>query len=86
MKFLIIILFLSACQKEEVVKINDKADKYFSNNIQAQNANSLEDDFSDLKKVDDESCEDEEAIEKKLVETKKAFKLQGQKDEDCQVQ
>ena len=86
MKFLIIILFLSACQKEEVEKVNHKADKYFSNNIQAQNANSLEDDFSDLKKVDDESCEDEEAIEKKLVETKKAFKLQGQKDEDCQVQ
>ena len=73
------------CQEQKPITSNDHSDKYLVGNL-GKNANSLEDDFSDLKEKVDESCDSEEEIEKKLVETKKAFKLQGKKDEDCQVQ
>ena len=89
MKLLLILAFLLGCQEQKEVNLNKNMDKYFAKDTHAlggQNANSLEDDFSDLKEKKDESCEDEEAIEKKLVEAKKAYKLQGQKDEDCQVE
>ena len=44
------------------------------------------DEFADFKQVNDEECTDEEEIEKKLMEKKKAFKLQGAADADCAVQ
>ena len=52
-----------------------------------QTASMSADEFADLKnQKEDEECTDEEEIEKKLLEKKKAFKLQGETEEDCAVQ
>jgi hypothetical protein len=94
--FLIIILFsfVLSCQKESMkpvslsnsnIKNKIKNDEYdFS---KGETASMSSDEFADLKnQEDDEECSDEEEIEKKLLEKKKAFKLQGETDEDCAVQ
>ena len=85
--FLVIILFtfFISCQKEQLKPVNlsgsnskkiQKAKEYdFSS---GQTASMSADEFADLKsQKDDEECTDEEEIEKKLLEKKKAFKLQG---------
>lgn len=66
------LLFLS-CHKEEAPKVAQ---------VQQSAVVQAEDDFSDLKKKDDESCDTEEDLEKKIMEQAKkkpakAFKLQG---------
>lgn len=88
-KFLVLIslLYLVSCQKEEApapVKRSQAPAEYdfTKKGTHSQKAN---DDFSDLKKKDDESCDTEEEITKKLAEPKQeAFQLQGG-DTGCDV-
>lgn len=72
-----------SCNKEEkVVLSNSNVDYDFT---KSANSVSVKDDFSDLKKLDDESCETEEEIKEKLVRPKQeAFKLQGG-DTGCDI-
>jgi len=85
---LISLLIFVSCQKEQKlppVKRSQAPAQYdFSKkNTKSQNAS---DDFSDLKKKkEDESCDTEEEITKKLAEPKQeAFQLQGG-DSGCDV-
>lgn len=78
-QILILVIFLSiSCTKQEdkksVVKLTAGAS-------QGQKV----DNFDDFKKDDDESCEDEEELKKKLIPEKpKAFNLQGG-DAGCEI-
>ncbi len=82
---LISLLILISCNKEEtkVVEASKPQPHYdFSKNA---NSVSVKDDFSDLKKKVDESCDTEEEIKEKLVKPKQeAFKLQGG-DTGCDI-
>ena len=76
---LLSLLFLAACNSEapkKKVETKKSYPKYdFSKN---SNSVSAEDDFSDFKEMDDESCDTEEEIKEKLAKPKQeAFKLQG---------
>tara|TARA_B100000925_G_scaffold264454_1_gene222978 strand:+ start:2612 stop:2905 length:294 start_codon:yes stop_codon:yes gene_type:complete len=97
MKYILLLLsfaFFISCKKEEIKPVNlsgsslkktSKVEEYDFTN--GQTASMSADEFADLKKQkDDEECTDEEKIEKKLLEKKKAFKLQGETEEDCAVQ
>ncbi len=89
MKTIIVLLtslFIFSCQKEEVsvAKTIVPSVNYDFNS----KSNSLKsgDDFSDLKKKGDESCDTEEEITKKLARPKQeAFKLQGG-DTGCDIE
>lgn len=89
MKILSLILFLfllTSCQSEEQKVIPQKKIQKSNYDFNAK-SNSLNssDDFSDLKKKDDESCDTEEEVTKKLAEPKQeAFQLQGG-DSGCEV-
>ena len=77
-------LLLFSCQQEQNIKSSagTSADYDFNKKV---NSVSAKDDFSDLKKEDDESCETEEEISKKLAAPKQeAFQLQGG-DSGCEV-
>jgi hypothetical protein len=79
-------LFLS-CQEEKKnerpVSKQNTASSYDFN--AKSNSMKAKDDFSDLKKKDDESCDTEEEIAEKLAKPKKeAFQLQGG-DTGCDV-
>ena len=84
MKFFIgifCLLILSSCT-EVKEKVNVKSNTSFD---PSKTSMSTQDNFDDFKKKDDESCEDEEALKKKLIPKKlKAFKLQGG-DAGCDV-
>ncbi|WP_127715022.1 hypothetical protein [Halobacteriovorax sp. HLS] len=82
--FFLVSIFILSCQQEGGSKVtSDKVKDYdFS---KKSNSISATDDFSDLKKEDDESCETEEEISKKLAAPKQeAFQLQGG-DSGCEV-
>lgn len=82
--FLILVfsLFIS-CQKEEK-KVTSH--KNLQANSQSQSGSFEKDNFDDFKKEDDESCEDEEELKKKLIPEKpKAFQLQGG-DAGCDIE
>lgn len=83
--FLISLILFVSCNKEEQVVTPKKQVEYdFSKNSNSVSAQSS-DDFSDLKKLDDESCETEEEIKEKLVKPKQeAFQLQGG-DSGCDI-
>ena len=86
MKYLLLLsLFLVvSCnsEKKEEVKLSSPT---FSPGTASVSASGTTDDFSDLKKKDEE-CGDEEDLEKKLEEMKKPATLQGAAEEDCTVQ
>ncbi len=76
-----------ACQKEEVkTQSVQKSDKYdFAKKVNSH-SQKLTDDFSDLKKKEDEACDTEEEITKKLAKPKQeVFQLQGG-DSGCDVE
>ena len=90
MKLILFLLFSSlySCQSEKprAAKLQ-KSSNIKKYNFKDSGTTSMEaDEFSEFKKNDDEECTDEEEIEKKLLEKKKAFKLQGDTDEDCAVE
>lgn len=79
---LLSLLIFVSCNKEEVIPVKTNVQYDFTKNENSMAAN---DDFSDLKKMDDESCETEEEIKEKLVKPKQtAFKLQGG-DTGCDI-
>lgn len=83
---LISLLFVSCNKDEDVATPNRKAPEVNNYDFNAK-SNSLDkkDDFSDLEKKDDESCDTEEEITKKLAKPKQeAFQLQGG-DSGCDV-
>ena len=90
MKLILLLLSVSlySCQSEKPQQVRlQKAASPKSYDFEKKGAVSMKaDEFADFKQVDDEECTDEEEIEKKLLEKKKAFKLQGATDEDCAVQ
>ena len=76
-----------SCQKDETPKIKYSTTLSAPKKEAVAQGVSAPDDFRDFKKKDEEEgCTDEEELEKKLLEAKKAFKLQGETDEDCTVQ
>ncbi|GEM_PF-4063802 len=83
-KIILLSLFIFiSCNKEENVVLNSPNVEY--DFTKTGNSVSMKDDFSDLKKLDDESCETEEEIKEKLVKPKQeAFKLQGG-DTGCDI-
>ena len=85
--FLVLITVLISCQKEESPKIRYSTTLSSSKNENKGKQVSVSDEFADFKeKIEEEECADEEELEKKLLESKKAFKLQGDSEEDCTVQ
>ena len=84
--FFILSLIIVSCNKEDkaLVPVKNTTPKSYDFNAKS---NSLErkDEFSDLKKKDDEACDSEEEITKKLAKPKQeAFQLQGG-DTGCDV-
>jgi hypothetical protein len=81
-------IFIFGCQQTKMENTTtetfpNEGVSHSSNQLQAQ----VKDDFSDLKK-DDESCDTQEDLEKKIEEQarkKQAFQLQGG-DEGCVVE
>ncbi|CBW27585.1 putative exported protein [Halobacteriovorax marinus SJ] len=87
--FLLFTLLLVSCNKEAPIasKSVNSVKKETPNYDFSKKSNSMavKDDFSDLKKVDDESCETEEELKEKLAKPKQeAFQLQGG-DTGCDV-
>ncbi len=82
MKFLMLMLVLLAlsCQKEASQSTGQVE---LSNSVST--SSQVEDDFSDLKKKDDESCDDKTAEEIVQKEETKAVSLQGGTGSDCTV-
>ena len=84
-----LLLGFFGCQENKVTEAS--ATSTHSSSATATNALGQEDDFSDLKKEDDEACDTEEDLEKEIAEQAKkaeqgqAFKLQGG-DEGCVVE
>ena len=84
MKLILLVLLLAGCMEKETPSINNTL-----TTAGIATSNSKEDDFSDFKKKDDESCDGEEDIHKKIQEKlkkepAKAFKLQGG-EADCAI-
>lgn len=65
-----LLLFFVSCEESKTVEP--------SSSVNA--ASGLQDDFSDLKKNEDENCD----LEEEKIDTSKPFKLQGG-DTDCEV-
>ena len=88
LEIILILLFLTSCNKEEasIPVATDVGTSKKTYDFNA-NSNSLEekDDFKDLEKKEDEACDTEEEITKKLSNPKQeVFQLQGG-DTGCDV-
>lgn len=87
----ITILFVfSSCNKEEPPKPVSLQKTVVPAKTVTKTASATPDDFSDLKKDDDESCDSEEELLKKQIEKAQkaktqAVKLQGAGDEGCTI-
>lgn len=83
--FFLISVTLFSCQQESNSKSEPKKIENYDF-TKKSNSVSATDDFSDLKKEDDESCDTEEEVTKKLAAPKQeAFQLQGG-DSGCDVE
>jgi hypothetical protein len=84
---LIISLIFVSCNKEEIKSSTPVSEKSSASYDFNAKSNTLEkkDDFSDLKKKEEEACDTEEEITKKLAKPKQEpFQLQGG-DTGCDV-
>ena len=88
MKLILLLLSVSlySCQSEKPQPVRlQKATSPKSYDFEKRYCFIESSEFADFKEVNNEECTDEEEIEK-LMEKKKAFKLQGAADADCAVQ
>jgi len=83
----VIVLFINACNQNDTNKTVEQTVSSIAGSGHTPSTGAV-DDFSDLKKKEEEGCSAEEEQAKKLMEaSKKPFQLQGKKaDEDCTVQ
>ena len=81
-------LLVFSCQQETPKKEMPTLQKSSTVSNGQASSQASADDFSDLAKKDDESCDTEEDLEKKIqekIKKKEAFKLQGG-DSDCTME
>ena len=90
--FILICILLTGCHQESSPRKAVQAQP-LNKILESTNEHSVaKEDFSDLKKENDESCDSEEELEEKLKKQieeskkeQKAFQLQGTTDPGCEI-